>query len=125
MRTKECEFCHNPFEIKSKHPHTRFCSKACMGLARHISTIKKHEEKAKAMGIPVEELRRLVKRGRVCEFRGRGNLLLRWKPKPKTYAQIKAENRKRGVVAGWRGTVVMGGGTVRNWRDPMFEIAEV
>ena len=58
----------------------------------------------------------------------RGSLgrMRKWnKKRPKTYAQIKAENRRRGSVAGWRGQPVLGGGHDQNWRDPMFTVAEV
>lgn len=35
------------------------------------------------------------------------------KRRPKTYAEIRAANRKHPIAAGWRGSPVMGGGSVR------------
>lgn len=133
-----CECCQAEFE--SVYRDARFCSTRCSAMESHKVRHAKYEAAAKKHGMTCAEYRRWQQRERSRRLReeakGMGMTVraykdflahntTRWHTHPKTYAQIKAENRARGSVAGWRGAPVMGGGHVANWRDPMFEIAEV
>lgn len=68
----------------------------------------------------------------VKEYRRRFGTSYRKKAKkatvrqPKTYAEIRAENRRRQIEAGWRGQVVMGGGgDGARHNDPWLSIHEL
>lgn len=90
----------------------------------------KYALEAKRRGLPIEKARSLREAPRYAKtkalasaagmsikayIKSFGMARKRRDPKrrPKTYAEIQRENRARKVVAGWRGSPVMGGGSVR------------
>ena len=103
--TKICEMCWAQFE--TTHKEVRFCSKECAGMAHRKLNQEKREAKAKELGVTLEELAKMMRRGRV----GLSNQPkhYKYKNRPKTYKQIRAANRAHPIVAGWRGQIVMGG----------------
>ena len=96
--TKICEWCKCEFE--TKHGKARYCSNECAGMAHRKRCFLKREAKAKELGVTIEELEKMIKRGRV----GITNYPKRQKfPKrPKTYKEIVAWNREHPLVEGWR-----------------------
>ena len=75
---------------------------------RKKRTIKRNEAMAAKLGITVEELRLKVMRDKYARVANE-----RKKPiekAPKSYAEIKAANRKNPIVDGWRGSPVLGCG---------------
>ena len=151
--TKICEWCKCEFE--TKHGKSRFCSNECAAMAHRKHCFLKREAQAKELGITIEEVERLTRRGLVkYAFEAKrlglpiekaksladaqryakikalaaaagmsikkyiksfGTARKRRDPnrRPKTYAEIRAANRKHPIAAGWRGSPVMGGGSVR------------
>jgi len=135
----KCAWCGVEF-VSKKYHKSRYCSHKCALRATGRARTAAAEAKAAALGMSLDEYR--LARHRVYNQQHRlkaatrvdaagiegiqGGYVRKWKKRqPKTYAQIKAENRRRGSVAGWRGQPVLGGGLDQNWRDPMFMVAEV
>ena len=100
----------------------------------------KHALEAKRLGIPIEEARRRESAARYAETKalaaafgisvkeyikcfGKARKQRDLKRRPKTYAEIKAANRRRPLVSGWRGTPVMGGGAIHH-NDPYLKPSE-
>ena len=69
---------------------------------------------ASAAGMGVKEYRKLYGMARKRRDPNR---------RPKTYAEIKRENRARKVASGWRGAPVMGGGSIHH-NDPYLMPSE-
>lgn len=151
--TKICEWCKCEFE--AKHGKARYCSAECAAMAHRKHCFLRREAQAKELGITIEEVESLTRRGFIKyaleakrlgipieEARRRksaaryaetkalaaaagmsineyiksfGMARKRRDPnrRPKTYAEILAANRKHPIAAGWRGSPVMGGGSVR------------
>ena len=119
--TKICEYCKCEFE--TKHGEVRFCSVQCAGMARRKRNFEKREARAAELGITVEELlkRSHSRKNHIKIDQGR-HYTSKMK-RPKTYKEIQAENRRRPIVAGWRGAPVMGGGSVHH-NDPYLKPSE-
>lgn len=101
--TKLCEYC--KCEFKARHSKSRYCSPECASMAFRKRTFEKHEAEAARLGITIDELKKRIRRGRQA-------ILMAKKPKPKkpkTYAEIKRDNRARKIAVGWRGQLVAGG----------------
>ena len=150
---KICEWCKCEFE--TTHGKARYCSNECAAMANQKHCFLRREAQAKELGvtieevesltrrgllkyafeakrlgIPIEEVRRLKNAERYAKTKALaaaagmgikeyikifGSASKRRYPKrrPKTYAEIRAANRKHPIAAGWRGSPVMGGGSVR------------
>lgn len=76
-----CKTCGKPFAARRR---ALYCSVACKSKARYYSQA-----------------------GKAARF-ARGSY--KWLTRPKTYAEIKADNRGNPAKAGWRGRPVAGGG---------------
>ena len=101
--TKRCPYCGEVFE--ANHGLTRYCSRECAGMARRRP--KPLPRKATLDMIEnVNPVRTL------------------WINAPKSYAEIRRENRQRKVKTGWRGQPVPGGGSIRR-HDPWLVPSEV
>ena len=100
----------------------------------------KYALEAKRLGITIEEAKRRERAARyaktkalasaagmgVKEYRklyGMARKRRDPKRRPKTYAEILAENRRRPIVSGWRGAPVMGGGAIHH-NDPYLKPSE-
>ena len=147
--TKICEYCKCEFEAKKKS--VKFCSGECAAMAHRKHCFLRREAQAKELGVTIEEVESLTRRGLIkyaleakrlgipIEEARRRKSAERYaktkelaaaagmgikeyikrfgmarkrrdlKRRPKTYAEIKRENRARKIVAGWRGQIVMGG----------------
>ena len=117
--TKICEYCKCVFDTTRRD--ARYCSIQCSGMALRKRNFLKREARARELGITVEELIRRIKRGRVGL---RDSMPKRYKIKrPKSYAEIRAANRRHPIAAGWRGAPVMGGGVARH-NDPWLKPSE-
>lgn len=140
--TKICEYCKCEFETKHRETrycsgecaamaHRKHCFLRREAQAKELgitieeverltrSGLLKHALEAKRMGLSIEEE---VKRSRAEKRKGRRKRIsvsevdpkyCVWIHRPKTYAEIRAANRKHPIAAGWRGSPVMGGGSVR------------
>ena len=117
---KICEWCKCEFE--AKHGKARYCSGECAAMARRKRNFEKREAKAKELGITVDELGKLIKRGRMGLRPAQPNKY-KYTHRPKTYREIQAENRRRPLVSGWRGAPVMGGGAIHH-NDPYLKPSE-
>lgn len=116
--TKIFQYC--KCEFSDTHTVRRYCSKKCSGMAKSKRNQELREAKAKELGITVDELVKMTKRGRMGLRPAQPN---KYKHRPKTYNQIQAENRRRPIVGGWRGTPVMGGGSIHH-NDPYLKPSE-
>ena len=94
-----CKICGKVFLTRRRDKE--YCSMACKQRAYNG---RKNESYAK-------------KTGRVPARVGMGG----YKVIPKTYAEIKRENRRRGAEAGWRGQPVIGGGPAQKVAAPLLK----
>ena len=115
-----CQYCKR--EFSDTHTVRRYCSKKCAGIATSKRNQELRETKAKELGIKVDELGKLIKRGRMG-LRPSQPKHYKYTKRPKTYREIQAENRRRPLVAGWRGAPVMGGGAIHH-NDPYLKPSE-
>lgn len=118
--TKICKYCKCEFE--TKHGEVRFCSVQCAGMARRKRNFEKREARAKELGITVDELVKMTKRGRMGLRPAQPNHY-KYTKRPKTYREIRTYNKAHPLVAGWRGAPVMGGGSIHH-NDPYLKPSE-
>lgn len=91
-----CEYCRCEFNTKSRK--ARYCSRACMGMAVRKAAFKHHEAMAARLGVTVEELMKMAKRGEIRFGQPSKRPHRRWK----TYKEIQAYNRAHPLQTGWR-----------------------
>lgn len=116
--TKICQYCKTPFKPGDHGGARKFCSRDCWRMHRRKVNHEKREAKAKELGVSIDELQKMVRRGDVSLRFTKLHI-----KQPKTYAQIRRENRRRVITAGWRGAPVMGGGTIHH-NDPYLKPSE-
>lgn len=105
---RTCQYCKT--EFVTAHKEQRFCSRECQRMYKRRLLFERDEQLAARMGITLEELRRMRKSGAFSKNKQKDNPFAKWLKRPRTYAEIRAANRRRQIEAGWRGQVVMGGG---------------
>ena len=94
-----CQYCKR--EFSDTHTVRRYCSKKCAGIAKSKRNQELREAKAKELGITVEELGKLIKRGRMGLRPAQPNHY-KYTKRPKTYKEIQAYNKAHPLVEGWR-----------------------
>lgn len=149
--TKICEWCKCEFDTGRKGKKPRYCSGECARMALRKDCFLKREAWAKELGVTIEEVESLTRRGlikyaleakrlgipiknavslrespRYAETKalaaaagmsikkyikcfGMARKRRDLKRRPKTYAEIRAANRKHPIASGWRGAPVMEG----------------
>ena len=88
-------------------------------MAQRKSNYEKAAAKAAMYGLSVEEYRRKSRAGRLAAQQNKW-----FRRHPKTYAEIKRENRARRIKDGWRGQPVLGGGPARH-NDAYLAVHEI
>ena len=96
MIAKICEYCKCEFEAHANK--ARYCSKQCHNMAMRREAHFFHEAYAARLGVTVEELMKMAKRGEI-RF---GQPSLRPHRRWKTYKEIQAYNRAHPLQTGWR-----------------------
>lgn len=106
----KCAHCGCIFEAHRRK--RRFCSKHCANAARYARKVAHAEAVGKELGLTGKEVLARVSMGfmSVPGLNPGNTHPPTWLKSVKSYAQIRAENRKRRNVAGWRGQPVLGGG---------------
>ena len=120
---KICQYCKTEFET-SKNAQ-RYCSPECRRMSLRRARFRYEEKLAARLGVTLEDLHRMRRaRKRKPAKKKKDAPLVMWLKRPKTYAQIKAANRKRRLESGWRGQPVIGGGPVLH-NDPQLTVREI